>query len=34
VEKYPEFAILYIRFIRNFGDEIAAKCGIENSAID
>lgn len=34
VEKFPEFAILYIRFTRNFGKEIAVKCGIDHSAND
>ena len=34
IDKYPELKILYIRFTRNYGKEIAVKCGIDHSDSD
>lgn len=34
IEKFPELKILYIRFTRNYGKEIAVKCGIDHSDSD
>lgn len=33
-KKFPEITILYIRFTRNYGKEIAVKCGIDHSESD
>ena len=34
IEKFPGLKILYIRFTRNYGKEIAVKCGIDHSDSD
>lgn len=34
IDKFPELNIVFIRFTRNYGKEIAVKCGIDHSESD